>query len=519
MSTLVHALAERARAAPDALAFACRDDRISFGELFDQARRLGRILAGLGSGYGERCAIVLPSSLHFVRAFYGAQVTGAATVALNPALPPGAIARRLRLVRPRVTIATPGAEAALAAAARAAGVDTTVVSIDSLIAPAPMVSLLPLPEPDPEAPAVLQFTSGTTGDPKAAVLKHRNLTAFFESFRTTFPVGEADVIVYWAPLFHNMGLIRAVCGGPYYGSAAHLIEPGLPRLREWLETLTEARGTLTGSSDFWFRMAAQRVDPAGLDLSPLRIAINGSESVRASTIGLFEQRFGLRSVVRPAYGLSEATLAVAYAIPGEPLRVDSHGIVSVGRPQHGVRVQIVDQDGRQLPPGMPGEIAVAGPTVFAGYFDDNEGTRAVIREGWLHTGDVGALDADGYLYVHGRLRALIKRAGATIIPREAEDAALSVAGVVSAAAVGLPDETGSTEQLVVVVEIDPAVDRSSVERPTLSQRVGRAVTAAIGLAPSRVLAVEAGAIPRTENGKVRYHDLRRLVAEGLRDGW
>ena len=180
--------------------------------------------------------------------------------------------------------------------------------------------------------------------------------------------------------------------------------------------------------------------------------------MRRSTIAGFEERFGVPGVLRPGYGLAEATLGVTALRPGEPLRVDGRGNVSCGRPFPGVEVRIARRTGEEA----SGEILVRGPAVFAGYFDAAEATAEALRDGWLHTGDVGRLDADGHLYVLGRRRALLKRGGAPLAPRELEEAAGSVPGVRLAAAVGLPPAgDAATEEIAVAVEADPASALSS----------------------------------------------------------
>jgi long-chain acyl-CoA synthetase len=233
----------------------------------------------------------------------------------------------------------------------------------------------------------------------------------------------------------------------------------------------------------------------------MRLATNGGEPVRQSTIEEFEERFGIRSAVMPGYGLAEATLGVTSAVPGEPLVVDPRGNVSCGP----VRPCVEVRAGSDL--SAPGEILVRGESVFAGYFEAPKETEEVLRDGWLHTGDIGYLDDAGRLFVLGRKRVMIKRGGAVVAPRELEEAAQDVKGVRVAAAVGLPDATNLTETAVVVVE----AGREGSD--TLAADVSHAVAAAVGFAPGRVAVLEPRAIPRTENGKIRHDRLRELLLE------
>jgi acyl-CoA synthetase (AMP-forming)/AMP-acid ligase II len=321
-----------------------------------------------------------------------------------------------------------------------------------------------------------------------------------------------DVFVNWVPLYHGLGLIRFVFGPVFFGCPSHLVPASLASLRVWLETITRVRGTITGGTDFGYRMAAERVDPRGLDLSALRVAINSGEPVKRSTIEQFEQRFGLSGVVRPGYGLTEAN-GVSVLARGEPLRADHDGNLSCGRPVEGLTAEIVDSKGATLPPGAAGQIRLFGEQVFAGYFEDEAATRDVLRDGWLHTGDIGTLDADGHLYVTGRMRSLIKRGGAMIVPREIETVVERVAGVAAAAAIGIPRESATgTEDVVVVAELTTDQRPADSAAMELVRAIADAMNRSLRFAPSKVLLVRPNSIPRTSNGKIRHEELKRLLA-------
>jgi acyl-CoA synthetase (AMP-forming)/AMP-acid ligase II len=516
MQTVVEALGARAASTPDGLAFADATDRLTFGRLLDDATRVARVLTVRGVGPGDRCAIILPSGLDFVRIAFGAHIAGLCVAAFNPRLAPDTTVKRLALIRPALAVVSGEAQESLAGTAARLGQTVRLLAAEDVLTEATTARPLARPTPPPDSPALLLFTSGTTGEPKTAIIHHRHLAAFFELSRLRVPVGHGDVFVNWLPLYHNMGLIRAVCGTPVLGWACHLVPPGLDTLRAWLDTVSRVGGTVTSSSDFGFRTAAQLVDPGGLDLASLRVAFSGGERVRASTIDQFERRFNVPGVILPSYGLSEATLGVTCAAPGEPIRQDGVGRVSCGRPYDGLEIRIVGSQGSDAPTGEPGEIAVGGPTLFAGYFDDEPATRAVLREGWLHTGDQGAVGADGHLYVHARTRALIKHAGVTIVPNEVEEAAERIAGIGRSAAIGVAAGGDDDERLVVVAEMHrehPAPDDGRGK----SAEIAREIRRAIGIAPERVLVVPPGTIPLTDNGKIRYPELRRLVEAGRLD--
>jgi fatty-acyl-CoA synthase len=507
-------LAHRAACSPDALAFAFaherQTERLTYGDLRAQAAALAGRLAGLGIGRGDRVALFLPAGLDFVRVFFALQRLAAVPCAFNPQDPPETAARRAARVRPALVLAAGETAGGLVAACAAAGLRcVTGLPRHAVGLPAVAVS------PETGDVAFLQPTSGTSGEARAAVITQGNALASLHASRLLLEIGSADVLVGWVPPWHDLGLLRFILGPVFFGAPCHLVPPAIRTLGLWLATASEVRATILGAPDFAYRLAARLVDPRGLDLSALRFATNGGEPVRRSTILAFEERFGVPGVVRPGYGLAEATLGVTCLRPGEPLRVDGHGNVSCGRPLPGVEVRIDEGGGS----GEAGEILVRGPNVFAGYFEAAEASREVLRNGWLHTGDAGLLDGDGHLYVLGRRRALLKRGGAPLAPREVEEATEGVPGLRIAAAVGLPPSPeAATEEIAVAVEVDPAAGPTAEEPLSqLAAAVASAVEAALGFAPDVVLVLAPRTIPRTANGKVRHRLLQAWLAGGELD--
>jgi acyl-CoA synthetase (AMP-forming)/AMP-acid ligase II len=328
-----------------------------------------------------------------------------------------------------------------------------------------------------------------------------------------------ETIVSWLPLYHDMGLIGIAFGTLYTGAKLILFPPDLRNPRTWLEAITEHRAGYTVSPDFGYRNCLRHVhDTAGLDLSCLKMALSGAEPVRLSTIRAFQARFGLGDVFAPAYGLAEATLAVALWPHGQPLRLDPTGsFVSVGRPCAGVRVEIEGPDGAgRAQPGEIGEILVQSPGVMLGYHRDPEGTRRALRDGWLHTDDLGFLDAEGYLFVTGRLKDVIIVRGQNVVPADVEEIVDALPGIRYSAAIGLDHERTGTQRLHVVAEV-----RSDTPDPEELTRLARDVVAAVhrqhGLRPARVLLVRPQTIPKTSSGKIQRAALATLVAEGRLD--
>jgi acyl-CoA synthetase (AMP-forming)/AMP-acid ligase II len=330
------------------------------------------------------------------------------------------------------------------------------------------------------------------------MILHRNAIATLQAASDAHGINRDDVVVCWAPPWHDLGLLSATLRAPYSATPCHLVTPAVRTIPEWFETVQRVRATLTGAPDFAFRLALRLVDPARVDLSSLRFVTNGGEPVRWSTVDAFHKTFGI--LMSPGYGLAEATLGVTSNRPGDPVRVDERGNVSCGTVLPGVEVRLADD----------GEILVRGDGVFGGYFDAEDATSETLRDGWLHTGDAGQL-VDGHLYVLGRRRAMIKRGGAVIAPREVEEAAQEVEEVAVAAAVGVPRATLMTEEVVLVVELE---NKSSMSAEECGASVARAVERTLGFIPDRVVVVPSRTIPRTSNGKIRHALLRSQIQDG-----
>ena len=278
VTSVVEALTVRARENANDLAYFVGEDTITYGTLLERAERLAGGLVAMGVARHDRCALILPTGLDFVCALYAIQLAGGAPIAINPSLPYDAIHRRLRLVDARLAVSS---ESGLATLESAAG-PTRCTTIDALVARGATCSSGGAPV-DPNDAAFLQFTSGTTGEPRAAVILHRNLVASLRVSHDRLAFRRGDVFASWVPLHHDLGLVRFVFCPLFFGCPSHLIPASLGNLRLWLEVITRVRATITGGPDIGYRMATRIVDPAGLDLRSLRVATDGGEAVRGST--------------------------------------------------------------------------------------------------------------------------------------------------------------------------------------------------------------------------------------------
>ncbi|MFO0746238.1 MAG: AMP-binding protein [Myxococcota bacterium] len=480
--TVIHARLEHAEADPERLAFDIAGRALTRAALVDGARRVAAGLAASGVRPGDRVALALGTSPELVWSFFGAELARAVPVALDTHLSAQAVARRIALVE------------------SARVVDAAEAS--RLLAHAP---LAPAALPAPSDLAFLQVTSGTSGEPRAVMISHANVLASVLGSRESLALRPGDVFASWMPIHHDLGLVDFMLLPAHAGLPCWLLPPSLAQIRPWLQLMSRVGATITGAPDFAYRLAARIADDAGaaqpIDLARLRIAISGGEPLRAATIAAFEARWSIPGRVRPGYGLAEATLGVTFVRAGEPLRVDASGSVSAGRAAPGAEVRVRD-----------GQIEVRGAKVCAGYFGDAAASAALFTDdGWLRTGDSGALDDDSYLFVHGRQRAMIKRAGAVVAPREVEEAAERAPGVRLSAAVGIAREEGGTEDVVVVVEVAPEVAADTAAADAITRAVADEVLRALGFAPGRIVVAPPRTIPRTANGKIRHAALRQTL--------
>lgn len=505
-ATLIDRLARRAEedAGREALAF--DDTTLTFGELWEQAGRCATALGRLGLERGDRLVTVLPNGTDFFAVFVGAQRAGLVPV---PVFPGSGLDRILSVgARCGARVAIVSKRSGLSAVAQTVEVDRLLESAGS-VAP---------PPPRGDEVAYIQYTSGSTGEPKGVQITHAALRANIEQLIAGLRITNRDVFVSWLPVYHDMGLVLMSLVPFFLAARLVLLTATLRSLVPWLEAVERYRGTLTAAPDFAYRLCLRQVrDRSRFDLSSLRVALNAAEPVRSSTVREFEDSFGLRRVMLPAYGLAEATVGVGAGEPGGTVRVDDKGFVSVGRPFPGIEVAVVLDD-RPAGVGEVGEIVVRSPANTCGYFGDPEATAALRwREGFLRTGDLGYLDARGELFVVGRSKNLIIQAGRNIAPGEIEEVVDALDFVRYSAAVGIDRGGVEGEQVYVFAEARAAGADEDESRHRVAEIVRR-IHAHLGLRPGRVYLTRR-AIPRTHNGKIRHGELKRRYVEGeLRTG-
>ncbi|MBZ0168547.1 MAG: AMP-binding protein [Kofleriaceae bacterium] len=445
--------------------------------------------------------------------------------------------------RPAVVIAEPDFGPVCRAAARLLSEAPTFVAASDLLRG---TARFRTPDADSSATALIQFTSGSTGVQKGVMLSHRailaNIRAFGEAIRPT----PDDRVVSWLPLYHDMGLIGVTLGSFALGMEACLMSPTdftrdpirwIWALHRFSATISVANNSAIGRLARMCRIAPRRFahDPAHgpesrLDLSHLRILMNGSEPVTVQAMEAFQrefEQFGLRrEALSPVYGLAEMALAVSFPDLAAPYRVNrqrGEEWVSVGPPLQGFEIQIISGEGHRLPAGHLGEVIVAGPSLMDGYFADPEATAQVIRERdgqpWLHTGDEGMIDPTGELYITGRLKEIVIKSGRNYAPAHLEEVVETVEGIRPGRTVvfGVTDVRSGTQRVVAVVELaDPHCHESL--RDTLMReirsRVDDVYRPAGGTVLDQVLLVAPGTLSKTTSGKRMRLDARERFLRG-----
>ena len=447
-------LRESASAAPERVLVHLGERALTYREMDSDSDRVAASLLALGLVPGDKVAVQLPNVVEFLHAYFGCLKAGVVMVPLNPLLTAREIAYHLRDSDSRLIITLDlFAEAAVRAAGEV-GVSAYVVGQTAPDGTRPFSELLEaegdsglLHPTSPDDTAVLLYTSGTTGQPKGAELTHFQLFMNCTVAGEVFGVRAGDVSIGILPLFHVFGLSSVLNTTVRFGGTIVLSPRFDPT--EAVELIERHRVTIISGVPTMY-VALLNTDTSGRDLSSLRAACSGGASIPGEVIRAFEEKFhGV--VILEGYGLSETASTTTFNISAEERKV-----LSVGKPIWGVEVKVVDPDGTSLPAGADhvGEILVRGHNVMKGYYKRPDATASALRNGWLHTGDLGYLDEDGYLYVVDRLKDLVIRGGYNVYPREVEEVLYAHPSVAEAAVVGRADPRLG-EEVVAYVSLKP----------------------------------------------------------------
>ncbi len=510
------------------------------------ARVAGRLMRE-GLSRGDTVALMLPTGLEYFCGFYGILTAGGIPV---PIYPPARLdqiedhlRRHARILENAGTvflITVPEGRTAARLLRALVGPLRAVLTLEGLDAEPPLTGRA---RPGPADIAFLQYTSGSTGDPKGVILSHADLLANIRAMGTAIGVRPDDRFVSWLPLYHDMGLIGAWLSSLYYGLPLVSLSPlaFLARPLRWLKAIQDHRGTLSAAPNFAYELCLSRISDqelAGLDLSSWRWAFNGAEPVSPDTLRRFAERFapcGLRpEALAPVYGLAESAVGLAFPPPdrgplidridrgllarsGEAVQLSCEGpgtleVVACGRPLPGYRVRAIDAGGRALPERREGLLEFQGPSATRGYYRNPAATAALIRDGWHNTGDRAYL-ADGEIYLTGRVKDLIIRGGRNLYPYELEQAVGALPGVRKGcvAAFAAADPLHGSERLVLVAETR---ERDPARRAELMRTVRECTLEILDLPPDEIVLAPPRSVLKTSSGKLRRAATRELYLSG-----
>ena len=522
----------------------------SFGDIVAAARSAGAMLRDEGLRRGDRVVLIIPDTETFVVGFFAALLAGGVPVPLYPPFALGRLeyylehtAGLIRQARARMVVAPRRLKGILWPVTETARSVAHILAAESLIDSRPRAFE---PEPaDPDDLAFIQFTSGSTRASRGVQVSHANLVANCIGI-----VGEGlqldstkDKGLSWLPLYHDMGLIGFVIA-PLFVPVSVVLMPTTMFLRrplQWLDLIHRHRATVTFAPNFAYALVTSRATDAHVrrwDLSCLRVAGCGAETISARTLRAFEARFAPADLpaeaLLPSYGMAEATLSISFkplgtrwksdmvdgptfrekgqAVPALENAGDTLEFVSCGRWFRRHAVRVVDEQGEILPERSVGEIVVSGPSVTRGYTGGEEASADTYKDGWLHTGDLGYI-AEGELYVSGRKKDVIVINGRNYLPEAIEWAVGDILGVRrgNVVAFSRPGERG-TEELVIACEVRTR-DLESL-RKTIAARVNEA----FGLPVADIVFLPARTLPKTTSGKVQRQKTRELYARNALAG-
>jgi fatty-acyl-CoA synthase len=522
-----------------------QEEIITYGQLLKYSLRLAQGLRERGLKEGETVAIMQPTNPGFFYTFFGVLLAGGVPVPIYPPFRMHMLeayakleARILNNAEVRVLVTFDKAENLSRLLQTFVPSLKHVTTVDELMAP---TSLEKPFHAKPESFAFIQYTSGSTSDPKGVLLTHYNLLSNIRAYGKAIDVRPDDVAVSWLPLYHDMGLIGMWLGSLYFGVPLVLLTPFsfLYHPERWLWAIHYHRGTLSGAPNFAYELCVRKTNPSlleGLDLSSWRMAANGAEKIYPRTLEEFATKFARygfkREALLPVYGLAESTVGLAIPPLDRGFLIDyvdrkafeedrravpiddksSLSFVACGVPIEGHQIRIVDEQGAPLPERHIGSLQFCGPSSMQGYYNNPQATKAVIHDGWIDSGDL-AYQADGEVYITGRRKDLIIKAGRNLYPSEIEEVVGVVEGVRQGcvAAFAVSDNVRGTEQLVVVAETR---EKNKAAREHIMDAIKDAMSSALDIVPDQVVLVAPHTVPKTSSGKLQRAACKTLFVEG-----
>ena len=489
--TLGALLSERARHFNRKVCITFEKRKISYSELDNRVDLCAGGLHALGLNVQDRVAVLMTNCPEYIISYFAILRAGGITVPVNTLLTAGEISYILN---------DSGCRMLIYDESFSSHVEKIVDDVPALTA----CRFHDIPRTCDEQPtvseddvAVFLYTSGTTGFPKGAMLTHRNLISNADAIMQVVHLSHKDRILLFLPLFHSFSFTVCVLL-PIYAGARTVLLPSVKPFSKVIRSIFRDRITFFVAVPTVYNILSRKKMPFFMKhmlrlLISIKACISGAASLPESTIKRFEERFSLPLV--EGYGLTEASPVVAV----NPI-MGVRKATSVGPPLPGVEVCVAGEDGRTMPPEGVGELFVRGPNVMKGYFNKVEETDAVLKDGWLHTGDMAKIDKDGYIYIVDRKKDMVIVDGMNIYPKEVEDIVMKHGGVEECAMVGIPDGRGSEVTVLFVKGHENTRIGEEEIRSHLKERVARFKV------PRRIIFVND--FPRTSTGKVKKTELR-----------
>lgn len=449
--TLGGELQARASEIPGKPYFHYEDTVLTYGEINSIVNRVANGLISLGAAKGDKVCLLLTNIPEFVYSMYGSAKAGAVFCPINPALRGDEVAYILDNSDARILIVEeshiemirgikdrcPSLEKVILVGSGAQGSE---IPFEKLTAGAPDSS--PSVAVDGSDIAAIIYTSGTTGKPKGAMLTHGNYCWDAKAMASFVNMTSEDRFMCILPLFHVNGQVVTTLAPMVSGASMVLVRRF--SATTFFQTVDRYKPTAFSAVPTIYAMLLNTPGAEGYDLSSLRFCVCGAAPMPVEVINRFEEKFN--ATILEGYGLSEGT-CVSSVNPVEGARK----VGSIGVALPGQEMKIVDAQGEALPPGQTGEIVIKGPNVMLGYYKNEEATASAIVDGWLHTGDLGNMDADGYFFIAGRSKEMIIRGGENIYPKEIEEVVYTHPAVADAAVCGVPDKFYGEEVKVFIV--------------------------------------------------------------------
>lgn len=519
---------------------------IRYGQLFEEAQKIASGLYQRGIKPGDTIAIMLPTSAAFFYTFLGTLLAGAIPVPIYPPFRPDRIeeyAKReaaiLQNAQARMLITFSRAETLSKLLLPFIPSLKEVTTVKRLMEEKNIA--LPDLSIEENEPALIQYTSGSTGNPKGVLLTHVNMLANIRTIGNSIPLKNTDVAVSWLPLYHDMGLMSWLASF-YFGIPLTILSPitFLTRPEKWLWTIHYHRATLSGGPNFAYELCVKRInheDIEGLDLSTWRFAFNGAEAIHPKTLKQFYEKFSRYGFkldsFAPVYGLAESTVGLTFpkerriplidrvdrssfekekkAVPSTHKR-DILEFVACGEPMKNHEIRFVDDNDHEVPERTIGNLQFKGPSSMQGYFNNPTATQKAFHKGWWDSGDLG-YRVGNEIFITGRKKDLIIKAGRNLYPEEIENLVSQLPGIRKGCVIafGIHDSNIGTEKLVIVAETY-SLDKK--RKQALHAEIIEKVAIELDIPPDIIILVPPHTIPKTSSGKLQRSACKKTYLEG-----